>query len=131
MTRFTRDHLIWILEVMTVVHTTKGIRNDSRYSCIFSPRTTCPLLVIFSHWRNISKADGSKRTNINTNFHGCRTTQYINRIFAVLANIDILDSYLIVLSSANSSTFYILVRQLCSMFFGIYSVDASLHIHCV
>ena len=67
MTRFTRDHLIWILEVMTVVHTTKGIRNDSRYSCIFSPRTTCPLLVIFSHWRNISKADGSKRTNINTN----------------------------------------------------------------
>ena len=123
LTRTPGSHLIRMLEIMAVMGSPIGISNNRRYSCILSPCTASPLLIVFPHRRNVTQTNGGQRANINAHFHRCSTAQNINRVFTVLTHIDILEPYFVILGPAEELRLNLLMRQLGGMLLRIYCMD--------
>src|SRR5574344_1124006 len=96
---------------------------DRRETGATATRTTCALLIVLPHRRNVTKANANQRADINADLHRGRTAQDIHRSLSFVKKI--LEQQLVLLCHRPHVIALVLVRQLRRVLFRI--DDANLN----
>ena len=107
-----------MLEVMVVERSGIDICHDGGYRRAATSRASGPLLVVFTHRRNVTECHRCEGADIDADLHCRRAGKDVHGIL-VVERVDVLEPHLIFLGGGPAFVLSILMRQLSCMLLGI------------
>ena len=117
----TAEHRRRVLEIHGVMRAVFTESNNGRQAGSAAARTAGTLLIVFACRRNVSKPYGDEGSDIDADFHGCRTAEDIDRSFIILNQV--LETEFILFRFTPEVITLVFMRKLCGMLFRINDLD--------